>query len=57
MIKNNEIDEIITIEENKTEENKNLTPIIKYKYDIETKKKVTKYIFIQIQRKISLNIQ
>lgn len=44
MIKNNEIDEIITIEENKTEENKNLTPIIKYEYDIEIKRKVTKYI-------------
>ncbi len=29
MIKNNEIDEIITIEENK-----NLVPIIKYEYDI-----------------------
>ncbi len=28
MIENNEIDEIITIEENKTEANKNLTPII-----------------------------
>lgn len=39
MIKNNEIDEIITIEENK-----NLTPIIKYEYDIEIKRKVTKYI-------------
>lgn len=44
MIKNNEIDEVITIEENKTEENKNLTPIIKYEYDIEIKRKVTKYI-------------
>lgn len=44
MIKNNEIDEIITIEENKTDENKNLTPIIKYEYDIEIKRKVTKHI-------------
>ena len=44
MIKNNEIDEVITIEENKTEKNKNLTPIIKYEYDIEIKRKVTKYI-------------
>ena len=44
MIKNNEIDEIITIEENKTEKNKNLTPIIKYEYDIEIKRKVTKHI-------------
>lgn len=44
MIKNNEIDEIITIEENKTDENKNLIPIIKYEYDIEIKRKVTKHI-------------
>ena len=44
MIKNNETDEVITIVENKTEENKNLTPIIKYEYDIEIKRKVIKYI-------------
>ena len=44
MIENNEIDEIITIEENKTEENKNLTPIIKYEYDIKIKRIVTKHI-------------
>ena len=44
MIKNNEIDEIITIEENKTEKNKNLSPIIKYEYDIEIKRKVIKHI-------------
>lgn len=57
MIKNNEIDEVITIEENKTEKNKNLTSIIKYEYDIEIKRKVTKYIIYPIQRKILLNIQ
>ena len=44
LIQNNEIDEIITIEENKTEENKNLTPIIKYEYDIKIKRIVTKHI-------------
>ena len=44
MIENNEIDEIITVEENKTEENKNLTPIIKYEYDIKIKRIVTKHI-------------
>lgn len=44
MIENNEIDEIITIEENKTERNKNLTPIIRYEYDIKIKRIVTKHI-------------
>lgn len=44
MIENNEIDEIITIEENKTDDNKNLTPIIKYEYDIKIKRIVTKHI-------------
>lgn len=44
MIKNKEIDEIITVEENKTEENKNLIPIIRYEYDIEIKRIVTKHI-------------
>lgn len=39
MIKNNEIYEIITIEENK-----NLVPIIKYEYDIKIKRIVTKHI-------------
>ena len=39
MIENNEIDEIITIEENK-----NLVPIIKYEYDIKIKRIVTKHI-------------
>ena len=44
MIKNNEVDEVITIEENKTETNKILPPIIKYEYDIEIKRKVIKHI-------------
>lgn len=44
MIKNNEIDEIITIEENKTKDNKNLTPIIRYEYDIKIKRIITKHI-------------
>lgn len=44
MINNGEIDEIIEIEENKTEETKNLEPIITYEYDIEIKRKVIKHI-------------
>lgn len=44
LIDNGEIDEVITIEENKTEENKNLTPIIRYEYDIKIKRIVTKHI-------------
>lgn len=44
MIKNKEIDEVITIEENKTEENKDLVPIIRYEYDIEIRRIVTKHI-------------
>ena len=44
MIKNKEIDEVITVEENKTEENKDLTPIIRYEYDIEIKRIVNKHI-------------
>lgn len=51
MIENNEIDEIITVEENKTEENKNLTPIIKYEYDIKIKRIVTKHIIYPNTRK------
>lgn len=51
MIENNEIDEIITIEENKTKENKNLTPIIKYEYDIKIKRIVTKHIIYPDVRK------
>ena len=42
MIENGEIDEIIEVEENKTEENKNIVPIITYEYDIEIKRKVIK---------------
>lgn len=44
MIQKGEIDEIITIEENKNDKNKNFTPIIKYEYDIKIKRIVTKYI-------------
>ena len=44
MISNGEIDEIIEVEENKTEDNKNLVPIITYEYDIEIKRKVIKHI-------------
>lgn len=44
MIKNNEVDEVITIEENKNSENKDLKPIIKYEYDIKIKRIVTKHI-------------
>ncbi len=44
MIENGEIDEVIEIEENKTENNQDLKPIITYEYDIEIKRKVIKHI-------------
>lgn len=44
LIDNGEIDEVITIEENKNDSNKNLTPIIRYEYDIEIKRIVTKHV-------------
>lgn len=44
LINNGEIDEVITVEENKNNENKHLTPIIKYEYDIKIKRIVTKHI-------------
>ncbi len=44
MIQNGEIDEVIEVEENKTEKNQNLKPIITYEYDIEIKRKVIKHI-------------
>lgn len=44
LIDNGEIDEIITVEENKNDNNKNLKPIIRYEYDIEIKRIVTKHI-------------
>ncbi len=44
LISNGEIDEVITIEENKNDNNKNLTPIIRYEYDITIKRIVTKHV-------------
>lgn len=44
MIQKGEIDEIIIHEENKNDKNKNLTPIIRYEYDIKIKRIVTKHI-------------
>lgn len=44
LISNGEIDEIIEVEENKNEFNKNLKPVIKYEYDIQIKRIVTKHI-------------
>lgn len=44
LISNGEIDEVIVVEENKNEFNKNIKPIIKYEYDIEIKRVVTKHI-------------
>lgn len=44
MIENNQIDEVIVIEENKNNDNKNLKPIIQYEYDIELKRIVKKHI-------------
>ena len=45
MIENGKIDEVITIEENKTELTKNNTPIITYEYDIQIKKVVIKHVY------------
>lgn len=44
MIEDGEIDEVITVEENKKESNKHLKPIIRYIYDLQIIKKVTKII-------------
>ena len=44
LISDGEIDEIITVESNKNNNNKNLKPIIRYEYDIKIKRIVTKYI-------------
>lgn len=44
MIKNGEIEEIIEVEENKTENNKYLTPIITYEYDVKIIRTVIKHI-------------
>lgn len=44
MIKDGKIDEVITVEENKTEFNKNLKPIIMYEFDLKITKIVTKHI-------------
>lgn len=54
MIENKEIDELIVIEENKNENNKNLKPIIQYEYDIEIKRIVKKHIIYPDK---SLNIR
>ena len=44
MITDGEIDEVIVVEENKNELNKNYNPIIRYEYDVEIKRIVTKHI-------------
>lgn len=44
LIQNGEIDEVITVVENKNEFNKNLKPIIRYEYDVKIKRIVTKHI-------------
>ena len=44
LISSGEIDEVIVVEENKNENNKNLKPIIKYEYDIQIKRIVTKHL-------------
>ncbi len=44
LISNGEIDEVITIEENKNNNNKYFTPIIRYEYDIKIKRIVTKHV-------------
>lgn len=44
LINNGEIDEVIIIEENKNEVNKDLKPIIRYEYDVEIKRIVRKHV-------------
>lgn len=44
MINNGDINEVITIEENKNDFNKDYKPIIRYEYDIEIKRIVTKHV-------------
>lgn len=44
LIEDGEIDEVITVEENKNDNNKNFKPIIRYEYDIQIKKIVTKHV-------------
>ena len=44
LISSGEIDEVIVVEENKNENNKNLKPIIKYEYDIQIERIVTKHL-------------
>ena len=56
MIKNNEIDEVITVDENKNETNKYLKPIIRYEYNIKIKRIVTKRVIYLNKNKNILNI-
>ena len=44
MISDGDIDEVIIVEENKNDNNKNLKPIIQYEYDIKIKRTVTKHV-------------
>lgn len=44
LIENGEIDEVVTVEENKNDNNKNMIPVIRYEYDIQIKRIVTKHI-------------
>ena len=44
MITDGEIDEVVVVEENKNELNKNYKPIIRYEYDIQIKRIVTKHV-------------
>lgn len=44
MIESGEIDEVIEVEENKNESNKELTPIIIYEYDVRIKRVLIKHI-------------
>ena len=54
MINNGQIDEVIVVEENKNNDNKNLKPIIQYEYDVEIKRIVTKHvIYPEVKSNIS----
>ncbi len=44
LINRGEVDEVITIEENKNDNNQSFTPVIRYEYDIKIKRIITKHI-------------
>ena len=54
MIEAGEIDEVVVVEENKNERSQNYKPIIRYEYDVQIKRIVTKHI-IYPNKEISID--